>query len=283
MDKIYTKARAKINLTLRITEKRADNYHNIESIFQRISLYDEMYIEKTNTNDLEIISNVDELNDKSNIIYKAYISLKEQYGQIKGLKVKLNKKIPMQAGLGGGSADCASFIKAINKLFSLDISKIDMEKLASKLGADVVPCLHRGVFKAQGIGDIISKIETNLKYYVLVVKPKMQCSTKLMFEKIDNSKNIVQSDNDDEIIEILKGRNPKKLKGKLYNVFEEVMENKQTMDDIKKEMLSLGAIDALLTGSGSCVYGIYGSKEEIRKAYSKMKKSYESYMCVACK
>lgn len=283
MDKIYTKARAKINLTLRITGKREDNYHNLESIFQRISLYDELYIEKTNTDDLEIISNVEELNNDSNIIYKAYIRLKEQYSPIKGLKVKLNKKIPMQAGLGGGSADCASFIKAVNKLFSLNISKEDIEKLASKLGADVVPCLYSGALKAKGIGDIISKIETNLKYYVLVVKPKMQCSTKLMFEKIDNSKNIVQINNDEEIVEILKSRNPQRLKGKLYNVFEEVMENKQMVDDIKKKMLSLGAIDALLTGSGSCVYGIYESKDKIKKAYEQIKKSYESYMCVTCK
>ena len=119
MEEIYIKARAKINLSLEVLNKRKDNYHNIESVFQKINLYDEIWIRKIKTNEFKMVTNVYEINNKENIIYKAYRVLKEKYKNITGIEVKLNKKIPMQAGLGGGSADCASFIIAINKLFDL--------------------------------------------------------------------------------------------------------------------------------------------------------------------
>ncbi len=129
MEEIYVKARAKINLGLEVLNRRNDNYHNIESVFQKINLYDEIWIRKIKTNEFRIISNIEEINNKDNIIYKAYIELKEKYKNITGIEVKLNKRIPMQAGLGGGSTDCASFIIAINKLFDLKMSKKEMEEI----------------------------------------------------------------------------------------------------------------------------------------------------------
>ena len=123
MEKIYVKARAKINLSLNVLNKRPDNYHNLESIFQKINLYDELYIEKTNTNTIEIITNLENVKLEDNIIYKAYTKLKEKYKQIEGIKVTLNKRIPTEAGLAGGSTDCASFILAINKLYNLNLNE----------------------------------------------------------------------------------------------------------------------------------------------------------------
>ena len=110
MEEIYQKARAKINLSLEVIGKREDNYHNIKSIFQKINLYDELYIKKTQTDTFELQTNIKEINNKENIIYKAYRKLKQEYKNITGIQVKLNKKIPMQAGLAGGSTDCASFL-----------------------------------------------------------------------------------------------------------------------------------------------------------------------------
>ena len=123
MKEIYIKARAKVNLNLEILEKRKDNYHNIKSVFQKINLYDEIYIQKSDNDDCQIQTNIEQLNNKENIIYKAYLKLKEQNPNIKGINVKINKKIPMQAGLAGGSTDCASFILGMNKLFNLKLSK----------------------------------------------------------------------------------------------------------------------------------------------------------------
>ena len=144
MEKIYIKARAKINLSLEVLNKRKDNYHNIESVFQKINLYDEIWIRKIKTNKFKMITNVYEINNKENIIYKAYRVLKEKYKNITGIEVKLNKKIPMQAGLGGGSTDCASFIIAINKLFDLKMSKKEMEEIGKKLGMYVNNKIRRG-------------------------------------------------------------------------------------------------------------------------------------------
>ena len=108
MNQIYIKARAKINLTLEILNKREDNYHNLKSVFQKINLYDEIYIYKIDSNDFILDTNINGLDVKDNIIYKAYVKLKEKFN-ISGVKVVLNKRIPMQAGLAGGSTDCASY------------------------------------------------------------------------------------------------------------------------------------------------------------------------------
>ena len=167
MDKIYIKARAKVNLTLEILDKRKDNYHNLKSVFQKINLYDEIYIYKTKDDDFKLETNIQELNNKDNIIYKAYIKLKERFKVISGVKVILNKRIPMEAGLAGGSTDCASFILGMNKLFNLKLSKDEMTNLGRSLGADVVPCLYNKAVLAEGIGEIITKINTNFKYYIL--------------------------------------------------------------------------------------------------------------------
>ncbi len=146
---IYTKARAKINLTLEVIGKREDNYHNIKSVFQKINLYDELYIQKTKTNEIKIRSNTKELNNKKNILYKAYEKLKETNPNITGIEVRLNKKIPMQAGLAGGSTDCASFLLGMNQLFDLKLSKEEIKNIGKSLGADVVPCLYNKAVLAE--------------------------------------------------------------------------------------------------------------------------------------
>ena len=133
MDKIYLKARAKINLTLNVLDKREDNYHNIESVFQKISLYDELYIEKNDENKLILKSNWKDLENDNNIISKTYTKLKNLYPTISGVTVTLIKHIPMQAGLGGGSTDCASFIKGLNKLFSLNLTESDLINIGKTL------------------------------------------------------------------------------------------------------------------------------------------------------
>ena len=185
MDRIYLKARAKINLSLEVLNKRDDNYHNIKSIFQKINLYDEIYIEKNDSNEFKLETNIESLNNTENIIYKAYLKLKEKYDNISGIKIILKKKIPMQAGLGGGSTDCASFIIGINKLFNLNISKNEIEIIGRSLGADVVPCFYNKAVLAEEIGDKITIINSNFKYYIVIVKPNICCNTKEMYDLID--------------------------------------------------------------------------------------------------
>lgn len=282
MDKIFLKTRAKINLTLNVLNKRPDNYHNIESVFQKISLYDELYLEKNNSDNLKLTCNIKELENESNILFKTYNKLKEFYPNISGVSVKLIKNIPMQAGLGGGSTNCAGFIKGLNLLFDLNMSKEDMIYIGKTLGADVVPCMFSTI-KSEGIGDIVSSFKSNLKYYILVVQPEFKCNTKIMYDKLDNSQNIKQMYYTNEVINILKNGNTKDLKNKLYNVFEFAIDQKDLLDKLKNDFINSGAVASLLSGSGSCIYGIYSNKEDIKKAYEFMKNkyNYEFYRCIS--
>ena len=281
MKEIYIKARAKVNLNLEILGKREDNYHNLESVFQKINLYDEIYIKKTETDDFKLNINVKELDTKENIIYKAYVKLKEQYKAIRGIEVTVNKKIPMQAGMAGGSTDCSAFIIAMNKLFDLKLTKKEMETLGKSLGADVVPCFYNKAVKAEGIGEIITNIDTHFKYYMVIIKPKIACNTKEMFQKLDTEKSIQQLHTTENIIKALENKDIHLLADNLYNVFEEVIQEKEMIQNIKKELIKNGALQALMTGTGSCVYGIFKDKQSAKDAYIALKDKYQTYICTS--
>lgn len=281
MKEIYIKARAKVNLNLEILGKRKDNYHNLESVFQKVNLYDEIYIKKIQTDDFKLDINVKELETKENIIYKAYVKLKEKYKTITGIEVTVNKKIPMQAGMAGGSTDCAAFIIAMNKLFELKLSKRDMESLGKSLGADVVPCFYNKAVKAEGIGDIITEIDTDFKYYMVIIKPKIACNTKEMYQKIDTKKDLKQLHTTDDIIKALENKDIHLLANNLYNVFEEVIQEKEIIENVKKELIKSGALQALMTGSGSCVYGIFKDKQSAKNAYIALGKKYQTFICIS--
>lgn len=281
MEEIYTKARAKINLNLEILDKREDGYHNIESVFQKINLYDEICIKKVNTNRCDIQTNIEELNNKENIIYKAYLALKEKFLQITGVSVKINKKIPMQAGLAGGSTDCASFILAMNKLFNLNLSKNEIEEIGKKLGADVVPCLYNKAVKAEGIGDIITDINTNFKYYLLVINPNFSCNTKEMYQRLDEQKKLLSLHKSEKIILALENNNLDLLCDNIYNVFEDVVTNRNNIQNIKNELIINGAKASAMSGSGSSVFGIFENKEKAKLAYKTLKKKYKIFICTS--
>ena len=281
MEDIYAKARAKINLNLEVLNKRQDNYHNIKSVFQKINFYDEIYIRKTESNDIELQTNIKSLNNEDNIIYKAYKKLQEKYKNITGIKVILNKNIPMQAGLGGGSTDCASFILCMNKLFNLRLSKKEIEDIGKSLGADVIPCLYNRAIVAEGIGDKITIINTNFKYYVVIIKPNISCNTKEMFDRIDKKNQTVQIDDTNELVNGLKNNDIQKIAKNLHNVFEEVMQEIKLVDNIKEEFVKSGALGSLMTGSGSCIYGIFASKKLAKGAYRELKQKYQTYICTS--
>ena len=277
MNQVYIKARAKINLTLEVLDKREDNYHNLKSVFQKVNLYDEIYIYKLENNDFILDTNIDGLDVKDNIIYKAYVKLKEKFEIISGVRVVLNKRIPMQAGMAGGSTDCASFILAMKKLFNLDLSESEIISLGKSLGADVVPCLYNKAVLAEGIGEIITKIDTKFKYYIVVIKPELSCNTGEMFKKLDERNRILKVDNTENVIKALENKDIELLSNNLYNTFEEVVE----AEKIKKQLIESKALGALLTGSGSCVFGIFKNKEDAKFAYKNLKEKYKTYICTS--
>ena len=246
MEQLYLKARAKVNLTLAVLGKKDDGYHNLDSIFQKINLYDEMWIEKIEEDKFILNSNIENVKMQDNIIYKAYYKLKQEKPKLGGVKVILKKNIPMQAGLAGGSTDCASFLITVNKLYNLKIKPKRLKEIAKSLGADVVPCMYNGAVLAKGIGENVKKINTHFKYYFVIVKPNFFCSTKEMYNKLD-AKEIFQTPKSDEVIKALEKNGAK----------------------------------ALLAGSGSCVFGIFKEKQEAKNAYNNLKKFYKTYICTS--
>lgn len=276
---MYKKARAKINLNLNILERREDGYHNIESVFQKISLYDEIYVNKTSRhNEISIVPEIPEIGSKENIIYKAYQELKKRFSNVQGIDVILKKNIPMQAGLGGGSADCGAFIDCVDKLYNLNLKLQDKIDIGKKLGADVPATFFDKPVLARGIGEKIEEINSNFKYHIIVIRPNFKCNTKEMYQKIDNEEGIIQKYTSKEIKEALEEKNINEITYNLYNVFEvSVADSEQ----IKKDIISAGAKNALLAGSGSCFFGIFENKQKAKEGYKILKQKYETYYSIA--
>lgn len=281
MEEIYLKARAKINLNLLVLGKREDGYHNLKSVFQKVNLYDEIYLRKLEKNDFLVKTNVEELNNQENIVTKAYRKLKEYAKFEGGVEVIVHKKIPMQAGLAGGSTDCASFLTGMNRLFDLQLSKQEIEKIGKSLGADVVPCLYSNPVLAEGIGEKITELDVGFSYYLLIIKPKISCNTKEMFQKLDCAKEIKQPDDTEKIVDALKKQDLEMLGKHLYNVFESVVEEKEMIQNLKQELMKNGALGSLMSGSGSCVYGLFSDKKMAQSAYQNLKKKYKCYLCTS--
>lgn len=279
MEYIFKKARAKINLTLNVLEKRNDGYHNIESVFQKISLYDELYIKvvKNKPEGINVTSNILELYSEENIICKAYWALKARYPKLPRISVILRKNIPMQAGLGGGSTDCACFIECINEMFSLNLTTKQMQEIGAKIGADVPSAFCKTPVIARGIGEKIEEIRGSTKFYIVLIKPNFSCNTKEMYEKLDNTKQIEQVYSSNIVKEAILNKDIDKIANNLYNVFENSVTDINIM---KEELIAQGAKGSLMTGSGSCIYGIFDEKETAKSAFYTLKNKYETYFSI---
>ena len=175
MNNIYLKANAKINLSIDILKKKDDGYHQVKMIMQSIDLHDDVYIETT---DEGIYVDCDKPwvpTGSGNIAYKAAELLKKRYGIKKGIKIKIIKNIPVSAGLAGGSTDAAAVIEGINKLFSLNLDQKELMELGKTIGADVPFCIKGGTMLSEGIGEILTPIESFNNVNIVAVKPRYLC------------------------------------------------------------------------------------------------------------
>jgi len=272
---ISMKARAKINLSLDITGKRSDGYHNIKTIMQTIDLHDNLAIEIINEGiELECNSSEVPCNNK-NIAYRAAELFLNKYGNkygIKyGVKIKIEKNIPVAAGLAGGSTDAAAVLIGMNKLFDC---KIDMDELMSTgklLGADVPYCIRGGTVLAEGIGDVLSELAAIPKSYIVLIVPKIHVSTKCVYENFDFNKVNKRPDTDLLISAVNKG-DIRILAENMVNVLETVTAEKfSIINELKQKLKYLGALGSLMSGSGPAVFGIFTDRISADMAYHKMK------------
>ena len=267
------KAYAKINLALDVVRKREDGYHELEMVMAPITLHDLIYI---NTIESGIIIETNSKvipTDKRNIMYKVVALMKERYGIKKGVKIYVYKHIPTQAGLAGGSADGAAVIKAMNKLFYLNLTEEQMATLGKEVGADIPFCVYQKMALVRGIGEKLEFIDHPFECKVLLVKPKKGVSTKKSFNSLDLNKAIHQ---DCKLM----------VKGIYEDDYQTVIDNLQNtleepsikmvpeINDIKQAMLEIGFDGALMSGSGSCVFGLTRDDKILEKGFKYFKGKY---------
>lgn len=258
------KARAKINLTLDVLYKRPDNYHEVEMIMQTVELYDNLYIEKSES--IEIICThpfVPE--DSNNLVYKAAQILQEYSGTNQGAKITIEKKIPVAAGLGGGSSDCATALVGLNKLWDLNLSTDSLAKLGKVLGADVPFFLKGGTQLARGIGEELTSLPRIPPTWVILAKPNLGVSTKEVYLGLEIDK-INKRPNTKAMITALSKGNIKDINSNLCNVLETVTLKKySTVKILKDRITQLGASGTLMSGSGPTVFGLCSNYEKALK------------------
>ena len=284
MNSITLKSRAKINLSIDVLGKRQDGYHLVEMIMQTIDLYDLIEINEKDNDQITIKSTSDEIPlDCNNLVYKAANLIKKTFNINKGVEIHIKKNIPVAAGMAGGSSNAAAVLVGLNKLWNLNLSNQQLEKIGLKLGADVPFCINGGAVLASGIGEELTPIKGLTKdVCILVCKPDLFVSTKEVYECID-SKDIDKRPNNKFLIECLKNEDTRQLAENMFNVLEGVtMDKHPVIQQIKDIMTNNRALGAMMSGSGPTVFGLYENREDAVKCKAILEKQFRQTFVVAC-
>lgn len=276
MDKINLKALAKINLGLDVLRKREDGYHEVKMIMQTICLYDELEICKSRRSGIQVETNLYYLpTNENNLVYRAAKLLMDEFEMEQGVQIRLNKKIPVAAGMAGGSSDAAAVLWGMNQMYRLGLSKKDLMERGVKLGADVPYCILRGTALAEGIGEKLSVLPPMPKCYLLIAKPNINVSTKFVYENLHaNELKAEQHPDIDAMIRLMEQKDLAGLASSMGNVLETVtIPAHPVIDKIKKCMLDAGALGAMMSGSGPTVFGIFESKNTAKQALRRVTSS----------
>ena len=270
MDKIELKAYGKINIGLDVIRKREDGYHDLDMIMQTVGVYDDVIISRedgTQTYEIEVSTDAVVLpNDKGNLAFMAAKVLMEAYDIKAKVKIHINKRIPIAGGMAGGSADCAAVLRGVNQLFQLGLTDEQLQEYGVKLGADVPYCIVGGTKRAQGIGEILTDLPTPPKCYVIIAKPDAFVSTKFVYSHIRPAQ-IENHPDIDGIIESIKAGDLYGMCEKIANVMEDVtIPEYPIIQKVKDILKSNGAVNALMSGSGPTVFGIYDDEEKAKQS-----------------
>lgn len=274
MDSLHIKAYAKINLGLDVLRRRPDGYHEVKMIMQTVGIHDDLEFQRLSEDRIVISVDQKELPaDESNLIWKAAKRMKEEYGIAEGISVKLTKRIPIAAGMAGGSADAAATIHAVDALFGLGLTLEQKQAFGVKLGADIPYCLMGGTALSEGIGEILTALPDVSQAELVIAKPDLDVSTKFVYENLHADRLEAHPDIDGMAESIRRGD----LGGvtvRMGNVLETVTCRSypviERMKDILKEN---GADNALMSGSGPTVFGVFSDREKAEQARRAMEES----------
>ncbi len=274
MKDISVKALAKINLGLDVIRRREDGYHEVCMVMQTIHLFDRLEIAKNTSGQITMETNLAFLpTNENNLVYKAAKLLSDEFGIKDGIHVNLQKRIPVAAGMAGGSTDAAAVLYGMNKIFDLGLTTEQLMERGVKIGADVPYCIMRGTALAEGIGEKLTALPPMVKCPVLIAKPAINVSTKFVYENLKLNDATVHPDMQ-KLIADIKEKDLYKIAEDMGNVLETVtIPAYPVIADIKEHMKNHGAVGAMMSGSGPTVFGLFDDEKTAEAAYEAMKAS----------
>ena len=267
MNTIQMKAYGKVNLGLDVIRRRKDGYHEVRMIMQTVQLYDKITMEERRQKGITLETNLSFLPVKeNNIAYKAARMLMEEFHISGGLNIKIEKHIPVAAGMAGGSTDGAAVLYGVNRMYQLGLTKRQLMERGVRLGADVPYCIMRGTVLSEGIGEILTPVAAMPDCHILVAKPPISVSTKYVYEhlKLDS---VERHPDIDGMVAALEAGSLKGVADRMENVLETVtIPEHPEIEQIKEVMCSEGALNAMMSGSGPTLFGIFEDKKQGLKA-----------------
>ena len=274
MNEIRERAYAKLNISLDVMAKRPDGYHDMLMVMQTVSLWDDVQITLNDEGRFSASSNLHFIpGDERNLAVKAamrYLAAAGEQG--KGAHIAMQKRIPVGAGMAGGSADAAAVLKALEQHFQGRLGREKLMELAAEVGSDVPFCVMGGTALAEGRGEILSPLPPMPDCFFVICKPEFSISTPELFKKLDSSNSRRHPDTAG-IIQALEKGELRQICRRMYNVFEDVDDRRmRIVSQIKGQLLDNGALSAMMTGTGSAVFGVFDDEDSARAAAKVMKK-----------
>ena len=267
MDELELSAHGKINLSLDVLRRRPDGYHEVKMIMHTVGLYDSIFIKRERERGIRMECNLPSLpTNEENLMVKAAKTLMEEFSIGEGLRMRLVKRLPIAAGMAGGSSDAASVFHGLNQIFHLGLSTEELEERAVKLGADIPFCLHKGCYLSEGIGEKLCKLSPLPPCTILLVKPAFSLSTKLIYENL-HLENISSKDHPDVdgMVERLEMGSLKDICALGGNLLEKVsISLRPEIQELKNRFLKEGALLSLMSGSGPTVFAIFQQEERVK-------------------
>ena len=255
-------AYAKLNLTLDVTAKRDDGYHDMLMVMQTVSVTDSIVLEQTGEKGIRASSNFRYIpTDERNLAVRAAGAYLDAVGEEKnGILIRMDKSIPVGAGMAGGSADAAAVLRGMNRLHGNRMNRRELEKLGEQVGSDVAFCVAGGTALARGRGEVLEDLTPMPDCAIVICKPGFSISTPELFRKLDQTGLRTHPDTAG-MLSALESGNLKEISMRMFNVFEEVDDRRMRSEaEIKHVLLDYGALGAVMTGTGSAVFGVFADE-----------------------